>query len=365
MPTDQELLDQRVRQLRVDRIAHELIAEETRETVALSRTRMPGWLEEDDEPLDWRIQDLHQVGDNTTLAAAYKTGKSTMFTNMIRSLADGTPFLREKAVIPVTGTIYYMNLEVGERRMRHWLRRLNIKNSQLVVPDNLRGVRLPLSDRQFQDELIEHLKSIECEVWMIDPMGRILTSWPGFNGRENNNDVMREVGEVLDRIKSEAGVQDLFVATHTGRSGEHTRGATVTDDWPDALWHMTKRQVIEGEPQTRFFWAEGRDVELEEVGLGFSAESGETWIEPNIQSIQLEGKAAAVVKALIVADRALNLTEMRAALSGDTKAKDEAIASAASRRWIAVEKGKATMHRLCRDNVEVKDMIQRIKGVEL
>lgn len=369
MPSDQELVDEEVRRLRVRGLAQQIIADEKREEVTLSSKRMPTWLAETDEPLEWRIQDLHQVGDNTTLAAAYKTGKSTMFTNLIRSLADGKPFLKEKAVKQVTGSIYYMNLEVGERRMRHWLRRLNIHNDRLVVPDNLRGIRLPFSDRQFQDDMIEHLKSIECEVWMIDPLGRILTSWPGFNGRENNNDVMREVGEVLDRIKAEAGVEDLFVATHTGRSGEHTRGATVTDDWPDALWHMTKREMNEGEAPVRFFWAEGRDVELEETGLGFDKETGETWIEPNIQVMQLVGKARHVVKGLVSAGPGTyTLTQIRKHIPGDTAAKDAAIDEAVARQWVIRSKGgrgNATLHTLNEANDEVKEMTMQIKGVKL
>lgn len=357
-----------VNRLRVQEKARQIIADEKREAVALSSKRMPFWLAENDDPIQWRIQDLHQVGDNTTLAAAYKTGKSTTFTNLIRSLVDGTPFLREKAVKPVTGSIYYMNLEVGERRMRTWLRRLNIDNAHLVVPDNLRGIRLPLSDKQFQDEMIEHLKRIECEVWMIDPLGRILTSWPGFNGRENNNDVMREVGEVLDRIKSEAGVEDLFVATHTGRAGEHTRGATVTDDWPDALWHMNKRALNEGETPTRFFWAEGRDVELEEVGLGFDGDTGETWIEANIQIKQLKGKAQQVVKGLVKAGPGTyNLTQLRKHVPGDTASKDGAIEEAITRKWVIRGKGRsnATTHKLNYENEEVKDMVMQINGTEL
>jgi hypothetical protein len=83
---------------------------------------------------------------------------------------------------------------------------------------------------------------------------------------EKDNDEVMTLLMALDQIKVEAGVDVLFLITHTGRieheeGKERARGATAIDDWADARWIMTKMD------KTRFLRVEGRGVSLEDTAL--------------------------------------------------------------------------------------------------
>ena len=348
-----------VNRIRARKEARRIVAAAEAEELVLPTQNLTELLALDFEPPEWRIENLHQLGMNTTLAAQYKTGKTTMSINLIRSLADGTPFLRKFKVKPVEGTIAYWNLEVGTRQMQDWLRRLNIANTDKVIPVNLRGQHVGLYQDATRDHVVEWMKRQGVVAWIVDPMGRLLPGWPNAgNGRENSNDVMREVGMTLDVIKYQADIEDLWVITHTGRAGDHTRGATVNDDWPDALWHMTKRKVIEGERMTRFFWAEGREAELEEVALGFNKDSLETWVEADLMSIKLDGHAKSVVMAIIRAGHPLKAAELRKALQFNTSDHQEAIEEAIERGWITrTGEGNTKIHTINTKHPDVQLML--------
>jgi hypothetical protein len=216
-----------------------------------------------DEPLSWRVADVMPEGSNVLLAAQYKTGKTTLMNELIRSLADGEDFLGAFKVAP--GTVAVFNYEVGVSQYARWLRDRGIAHPDAVHVLNLRGFTTPLNVPLVRSYVVEWLTRREIKVWIVDPFARAFSG----SGNENENADVAPFLEILDGIKEEAGVLELVMPTHTGRAEfapgtERARGATRLDDWCDVRWLLTKDD--EGH---RYFRASGRDVETEETRLEF------------------------------------------------------------------------------------------------
>jgi hypothetical protein len=230
-------------------------------------------LELPDEPAQWRINGLMQIGHNVTMAARYKVGKTTMVTNMLKVLVDGGYFLDEFYVKPVTRPVVVFNHELSDRQFTAWLRRAGIVNTQMIIPVNLRGKGLYLQDEEAADWAIEILKKYEAEVWIIDPLQAAL------RGTVNDDMVASEWISAADRVKAEAGVSELFLVTHTGHltkadengvsGNERSAGSARWSGWPDVLWTYTMDN--EG---IRYLSAEGRDISVSERAMKFDETTG-------------------------------------------------------------------------------------------
>lgn len=214
-----------------------------------------------------RVSGLHRIGHNTTVSAAFKTGKTTLGGNLIRALADDGVFLDRFTVRPPIGRIGLLNYELTEGEMLDWLDEQGIANADRIAVLNLRGVPFSLTVDQHRDELVAWCRAMDVEVLHLDPHRR---AFAGF-GEENSNDDVNRFTEALDELKADAGVQDLFLYVHMGRSSgepgsEHARGATALDDWADQRWVLTK-----DEHQDRFFYADGRLPYVPEFRLSYDA----------------------------------------------------------------------------------------------
>lgn len=212
------------------------------------------------------VERLHRRGYNTTITAQYKTGKTTLGGNLLRSLADGTPFLGRFPVQSTVGRIGYLNYELTDSDMLGWLDAQGIDNTDRIAILNLRGRSLSLAHEQRRDELVAWCRDQDAEVLMLDPHRR---AFQGF-GEENSNDHVNRFTAALDEVKTAAGVSDLFLFVHTGRDNgspgsERARGATSLDDWADQRWVLTK-----GDNGVRFFHAtSGRMADVEEFALNY------------------------------------------------------------------------------------------------
>lgn len=214
-----------------------------------------------------RVSGLHRVGHNTTISAAFKTGKTTLGGNLIRAMADGDWFLDRFAVTTPPGRIGLLNYELTDGEMLDWLDEQGIVNADRVAVLNLRGVPFSLTVDQHRDELVAWCRAMDVEVLHLDPHRR---AFAGF-GEENSNDDVNRFTEALDELKAAAGVRDLFLYVHMGRSSgepgsEHARGATALDDWADQRWVLTK-----DEHQDRFLYADGRLPYVPEFRLSYDA----------------------------------------------------------------------------------------------
>lgn len=258
---------------KIRREARKMIdADEFGETwrVPPSRPTLSAELAEPDDPVRYRVDKLLTVGGNALLAAGFKAGKTTLCNNLLRSLADGEPFLDRFEVVQPDGRIAVFNYEVSEGQFRHWLRRIGIRDTDRVCVLNLRGYRLPLIHTLVEDWVSKWLTEHEVRTWVVDPFARAMVGC----GDENSNTDVGVMLDVLDVIKSRAGVTELILPTHTGRQeqqqgSERARGATRLDDWADARWLLTT-----DDQGRRFFRAAGRDVDVDEELLSFDAATG-------------------------------------------------------------------------------------------
>lgn len=302
------------------------------------------------EPVAYRAAKLLPVGGNATLAARFKTGKTTFMNSLARSLADGVPLLGKYEVAPPTGRVAIFNYEVDSRQYREWLRDAGIQNTDAVAVLNLRGYRLPVSSSFVEDWVVRWLVEAQASVWIVDPFARAYTGTVS----ENDNAEVGRFLETLDVIKQRAGIEELIMPVHTGRENaeageERARGATRLDDWADVRWLLTKDEM-----GNRYFRATGRDVEEEEMLLrfdpatrGLSAVGGNRRFE---EAVLTENAVMACIKTTDGIGHAELRAQVRKLLSKvDNTKVDDAIARLETRGVIRVEvggAGKATRHWL-------------------
>jgi hypothetical protein len=290
-------------------------------------------LQREREPRQARLAGLADVGANVLIQARHKTGKTTLTANLVRALADGSPFLGSIDVTPPVGRVGLVNFEMSPDQMDDWLADLGITNTDRVSVLNLRGYRLPLISTEVQRFLTGWASECGLEVLILDPWGRAMSG----SGSENSNDDVRAVLEILGEIKREAGVRDLYVLAHIGHAeAERARGASELLGWPDVLWLLTRNDA-----GTRYLSAEGRDVEFPEVALTFDPASRALALAGGGVSRAQATEDAAVARVLKVvraASSPLKVTEVLAALHADGMTNHDACQAAlkAARQRAAV-----------------------------
>jgi hypothetical protein len=254
-------------------------------------------LEQPDEEAKYLINELFPTGGNITLTAEYKSGKTTLINNIVKSLVDDHPFLGKYGVNEHDRNVVIFNYEVEPRQYRQWMREVGIINTDRVKLVHLRGLRMPMTSDFVQERVIDILRDFNAQTWIVDPLARAFVG----SGDENSNSDVGLFLDTLDVIKYEAGVENLIVAAHTGRASEtgieRARGASRFDDWADVRWILTKND--EGQ---RFLKAHGRDVDMEQHLLTYDADSRSLGIESKTNSKEqsihnLMDKFVATVKA--------------------------------------------------------------------
>lgn len=234
----------------------------------------PGFLVGDfiaqpDDPEPWAVKGLLQAGGNALFAAQYKAGKTTTMLNLMKSLADGTPFLGQiEATLSPGRRVAFFNYEMTADQFRAWVRAIGILNVGACAVLNLRGASLHLEEPMARAWITEWLREWKIEHWIIDPFAR------AYAGDENSNTEASYFTGVLDDIKADAGVETAYLAAHFGRQSfeegtEHVRGATRLDDWADSRWMLVRGR----DSDDRYFSAQGRDVDFEESRLQFHYET--------------------------------------------------------------------------------------------
>lgn len=261
-------VEHEVRKLTVREMAlRRLRAERTAEKPPLRM--LPEFLAVEDEPVAYRIDGLFPVGARALLAAQFKAGKTTLMANLIRSLADGVPFLSEHEVTPTDGTIVLIDTELDERMLRRWLRAHSIRHTEKVAILSLRGrlSSFDLTDHGVRTEWAEILAAIAPDVVLLDCLRPILDAI--------GLDEDKEAGKFLvafDELLGEAQVPEAVLVHHMGHAGERSRGSSRLRDWPDVEWKLVRRDP-EDESSPRFFRAYGRDVDLPERELTYHADT--------------------------------------------------------------------------------------------
>lgn len=277
-------------------------------------------LQQPDEEAKYLINEVFPTGGNITLTAEYKSGKTTLVNNIVKSLVDDHPFLGRYGVNDHTRNVVIFNYEVEPRQYRQWMREVGVINTDRVKLVHLRGLRMPMTSDFVQERVIEILKDFDAQTWIVDPLARAFVG----SGDENSNSDMGLFLDTLDVIKYESGVENLIVAAHTGRSQEHgierARGASRFDDWADVRWLLTKND--EGQ---RFLKAHGRDVDMEQHLLTYDPQSRHLTVEKAIK--QSDQKIENIMKQIVdvVTENPGILTkELKGKVSGSTDYKEKA-----------------------------------------
>lgn len=210
---------------------------------------------------------------NVVLTAQYKYGKTKFVMGAVASaLCDGEDFLGHFPVnVPEGGAVVgHWNCEMDpDEMLDDYIRPVGIKNTDNLHVANLRGYRINILTDLGRSWAVEWLKERRVRVWTIDSFAR-LARMSGVS--EKDNDEVMSLLMALDEIKVEAGVDVLFLITHTGRAEmeegkERARGATAIDDWADARWIMTKVD------KARFLRVEGRGVSLGDSSLVYDEDT--------------------------------------------------------------------------------------------
>jgi hypothetical protein len=277
-PTYLARLAERFLDLKVTRDAKQLLAAEAiKGAPPLSGINLADFLAQPDTPERYRIGDLWPLEGRVLLAAAAKSGKTTMVAaNLIPALVDGDTFLGQFKPEKVSGTVVMLNMEVGENTLRRWMRDAAIANTDKVVVENLRGKASALSlhteqgRKRFGTWLADH----GAQVVILDPLAPLLASL-GLD--ENANADVATFFAWWSEALALGGVTDDLVVHHTGHAGERSRGASRLLDEPDAIWTLGKEadddtdsEFASLEPAPRHLSAYGRDVDLRAHLLTFN-----------------------------------------------------------------------------------------------
>jgi hypothetical protein len=300
----------RERVMSTERWRHEARAEIAREEAEQNMSLPPqgdhsltALLAVERPPRAYRVARMQRTGHNAALIAQYKTGKSTLIANLIRSLESGQPFLGEFEAKRLDGSFGSWNAEMEEEDWLEYVTAAGIEATERVQLWNLRGYRLPLLSDTGAEAAIDWLRAREVEYWAIDPWAR-LCAWSGVN--ENVTAEVLPLLQRVDEVRTAAGVREVLVAHHCGHAGLHGRGASVFMDWGDALWLYSRDEVIDERGPSRWLQVEGRGVEvpngsvtLEGGRLSYREESAK----------QARTREIADKLAWAVADRSLTATD--------------------------------------------------------
>ncbi|MGV0873489.1 AAA family ATPase [Mycolicibacterium sp. XJ879] len=234
------------------------------------------FLDVEDEPARYRVDQLWTVGGNVLLSAQAKAGKTNMFGNLIRSLADGDPFLDRFEVTPPEGRIVLLDTELDERMLRQWLRDQGIKKTSAVSVIPMKGMlhTLALDNPEVRANWAARLRSLECSVLLLDCLR------PCLDALHLNEHT--EAGVWLthwDALKLEASIDETAISHHMGHTAARPRGDSRIGDWGDDLWTLLKETQRNGDDADpfdapdnggqRYFSALGRDVDLSKRLLEF------------------------------------------------------------------------------------------------
>jgi hypothetical protein len=284
--------------LRIRTEARRRLDDESRESIAYPAvTPLNDLLDESDEPVCYRIDQVAPKQGNIILAAQYKAGKTTLRDNTIRALVDDDPFLGKFTVHQPAQHLVLIDTELGRTTVRRWLRDQNIRNTKAVADViTLRGrvSTFNILDDKIRDQWATRFRDLGCDYLMLDCLRPCLDAL----GLDEN----RDVGKFLvafDALLADAGILDSFIAQHMGHTGERSRGDSRLQDWPDALWRMVREDDNPASP--RFFTAYGRDVDVHEGRLGFDPDTRRlTYTAGSRRDAKTEAAAMAVVQLLAV-----------------------------------------------------------------
>jgi hypothetical protein len=217
-------------------------------------------------PLEYRVEALQPVETRVVLAAQFKSGKTTLRDNYVRSLVDGDPFLGRYRVTPITGTVAIVDVEMSRRQLVAWWREQSIRRTDRVRFLSMRGKAgaFDIFTAAGRRVWVERFKAAGVVYLIIDCARPIMDAFR----LDENKDAGRLL-DAIDALMTESGIPEGMVIHHMGHTGERSRGDSRWRDWPDVEWRLVRKDDDPSSP--RFISAYGRDVDVPEQELAYDA----------------------------------------------------------------------------------------------
>lgn len=265
--------EEEARRLRIRRKAAARVDAEARPPAEMPElVSLTSFLEEPDEEVRYRVDGLWPTDGRVMLAAQYKAGKTTLVNNLIRSLADGDPFLGAYETERADRVILLDN-ELSPNMVRLWLREQGVRKTDAVDVISLRGKlsSFNILDPEVRTKWVRHLGP--ADVLILDCLRPVLDAIGLSEATEAGRFLV-----AFDELAREAGIRELVLVHHMGHSNERSRGDSRLLDWPDALWKLVREGEDDDEggstaTPARFFSSLGRDVNQPERRLAFNPET--------------------------------------------------------------------------------------------
>lgn len=148
------------------------------------------------------------------LAAAYKTGKTTLALDLAASVAAEEPWLGRFPVDFPAGNIGYWNVELAENRMYEWMDSRCDEApavAERVFPVHLRGFSMDLRTSICADWTRKWLCDNDIRLWIFDPIGRNLAE-------ENSNTEVNAWWSALEAVVADTPVSEgaVLLIHHAG-----------------------------------------------------------------------------------------------------------------------------------------------------
>lgn len=190
----------------------------------------------DDSGVKFKIDGMMHETGVVMLSAAAETGKSTLVWNMLARIFEGDEFLGRKTVYE-GGRIDYFAFEMDQALIKEYATDAGVQSCDdlRVHPMKGRVDSFNIMDPAVRSMLAKALAGVE--ILILDPIGPLLGA---LHLDENSNPDVSRFREACEALIREAGIKVLFLVHHTGRADKgRSRGASVFDDWPDAIWTYT------------------------------------------------------------------------------------------------------------------------------
>lgn len=304
------------------------------------------------------------------LAAQYKAGKTTLGVDMGACLVSGDDFLEYFDVDVIAGNVGYWNLEVDESVIYEWQDMRIKRGASRFITANLRGQTMDLLHDRVAEWTVRWLKEYDIDVWMIDPIGRMLEE-------ENSSSEFSRWFRALERIATEAGIRATLLIHHSGHaaSGQEdsiprARGASSMMGNTDCnISYYHSGDLGSSPPNSlRYLSAFGRGIDQHEISLDFDKRTGRIFVVDGASRYRdiLDRYIDLAVAAIEEAGQwVLNRTELKAAIGGHAGNRDKVINSAVSTGVIIARKdGKATVYAIPEEDAEHRVRIRLSRNTQ-
>ncbi|MFW5472304.1 AAA family ATPase [Knoellia sp. CPCC 206450] len=213
----------------------------------------------------FRVHHVMPTDGNMLVVAQRKAGKTVLALNLAQSLLLGSDFLGNYPVMPLSGSLAFLNYELSPQMFGAWSKHLRLPEDRFLVA-NMRGRANPFRDREARAHLGQAMRAQSVEALVIDPFS------VAYSGMDANNptEVRGWLTQLDDWFRGDVGGREIVLTAHAGWGAEdRARGASSLEDWPDSI--LTLRSS--GRSQHRTLSVRGRDVGVDNVAVHMDPET--------------------------------------------------------------------------------------------